>query len=543
MPKLYSYFCYIKTLLNGPLSNVVKTVQCIASSLALAILFGFLVASSNAMAWTLSAIPAESSSGDLGEKSQNLISSVQVYSKNSKIPLDAKPFSNNYDVQSGDAEWQYVTFGKPTVRAWVSSRFVAPDAGSSSRVLTTDRVNIRIEPSIDSRILGIVRRGGVLVPTGVLSNEYIQVYAPQSFVFALRVDNSDNTQNTAGITPDSRTKTDLPVQAIQKVDSQPSNQADIANIQISNQSQNSTPSTPFELPQSNRAVLSNEATVSRVVAPTSLPIQTGNSQVIAEVTPPTTDKADAGLGERLDKTSDRLVYKIAAGDSISLQVFGEPDLSAESLRVPLTGQVGFPLIGTINVAGMRIQQVEREVIRRLQSGYINNPKVSVTIAEYRPVFVKGAVRKVGQFQYTEGLTVAKLLLLAELKPSAKPDSVAITRDSILVAQNLSTDSNIQISPGDVISVDQGAGFSEQDDTAFVYLHGEVKKPGAYEFVRGLTVEKAIVLAGGFSLRASKKRISITREVPNQIEPTKLKKVKLYEPIQPGDIIDVGASWF
>ena len=77
------------------------------------------------------------------------------------------------------------------------------------------------------------------------------------------------------------------------------------------------------------------------------------------------------------------------------------------------------------------------------------------------------------------------------------------------------------------------------------MHGEVASPGEYKFRKGLTVEKAVVLAGGFTLRASRKKISITRYLDKDEaeEPDKFKRVKLYTPIQPGDVIDVGASWF
>ena len=77
------------------------------------------------------------------------------------------------------------------------------------------------------------------------------------------------------------------------------------------------------------------------------------------------------------------------------------------------------------------------------------------------------------------------------------------------------------------------------------MHGEVASPGEYKFRSGLTVEKAIVLAGGFTIRGSRKKISVTRydgKGTNE-EPEKVKKVKLYTEIKPGDVINVGATWF
>jgi len=96
----------------------------------------------------------------------------------------------------------------------------------------------------------------------------------------------------------------------------------------------------------------------------------------------------------------------------------------------------------------------------------------------------------------------------------------------------------------VITIGEELGVSE-DPTLFVYLHGEVVKPGEYLFRRGLTVEKAIVLAGGFTLRGSPRKIKVTRYTGQgkDQEPVKLKGVKLYTPIEPGDVIKIGARWF
>jgi polysaccharide export outer membrane protein len=73
----------------------------------------------------------------------------------------------------------------------------------------------------------------------------------------------------------------------------------------------------------------------------------------------------------------------------------------------------------------------------------------------------------------------------------------------------------------------------------IYINGEVKQPGGYEFQPGLTVDKAIALAGGFTDRAARKKIYITRsnDANTQI------KASLSNRIQPGDIIVIEQSFF
>jgi len=73
-----------------------------------------------------------------------------------------------------------------------------------------------------------------------------------------------------------------------------------------------------------------------------------------------------------------------------------------------------------------------------------------------------------------------------------------------------------------------------------YVHGAVKQPGGYSYEDGLTVQRAIALAGGFTERASKGKIDLAREE----DPDKpLKSVGLNAQVNPGDIVFVGESLF
>lgn len=72
-----------------------------------------------------------------------------------------------------------------------------------------------------------------------------------------------------------------------------------------------------------------------------------------------------------------------------------------------------------------------------------------------------------------------------------------------------------------------------------YISGEVKKPGGYSYRDGLTVERAVALAGGFSVRASMEKIKIEHEQSTNSS----MKVTLKNPVRPGDIITIGESFF
>ena len=73
-----------------------------------------------------------------------------------------------------------------------------------------------------------------------------------------------------------------------------------------------------------------------------------------------------------------------------------------------------------------------------------------------------------------------------------------------------------------------------------FVNGQVDKPGGYPFVPGLTVRKAISMAGGFKERASKEKINVIREDDVKGTP---QRVPLEALVQPGDIITVEESFF
>ncbi len=71
-----------------------------------------------------------------------------------------------------------------------------------------------------------------------------------------------------------------------------------------------------------------------------------------------------------------------------------------------------------------------------------------------------------------------------------------------------------------------------------FVNGRVKKPGGFAYQPGMTVQKAISLAGGFDTRADKDDIYLTRG-----ENGKDKKTTLETAVQPGDVITVERGFF
>jgi polysaccharide export outer membrane protein len=73
-----------------------------------------------------------------------------------------------------------------------------------------------------------------------------------------------------------------------------------------------------------------------------------------------------------------------------------------------------------------------------------------------------------------------------------------------------------------------------------FVQGEVNSPGSYSYEVGLTVRKAIALAGGLTERASQKKMYLTKALDasqNQI------KVSMDEKIAAGDVLQIKESFF
>lgn len=73
-----------------------------------------------------------------------------------------------------------------------------------------------------------------------------------------------------------------------------------------------------------------------------------------------------------------------------------------------------------------------------------------------------------------------------------------------------------------------------------FIHGEVAKPGGYSYQDGLTIDKAIAIAGGLTSRASKSNWLINRKINGKLTSV---SVNIDSVVQPDDIIKIEQSFF
>lgn len=148
-------------------------------------------------------------------------------------------------------------------------------------------------------------------------------------------------------------------------------------------------------------------------------------------------------------------YRLGAGDTISIIVFDEKDLSMEKVKLSDAGTISYPMLGEIRVLGLKVSDLQRKVTDELKGKYLVNPKVTVTIDEYRDVFVIGQVHKPGSFPYQHGLTVRKAVSVAGgFKDRAYTGAVSIIHEYQDKAAPIKSTLDTLVEPGDTITVEE-----------------------------------------------------------------------------------------
>ena len=110
-------------------------------------------------------------------------------------------------------------------------------------------------------------------------------------------------------------------------------------------------------------------------------------------------------------------YILGPNDRIRLKVYGESDITGE-YEINNTGQVSIPLAGHIKAAGSTTRQLEKAIASALAKGIVRDPRVNVEVAQYRPYYILGEVKKSGEYPYRHGLTVLDAVASAADSPIA-----------------------------------------------------------------------------------------------------------------------------
>lgn len=195
-------------------------------------------------------------------------------------------------------------------------------------------------------------------------------------------------------------------------------------------------------------------------------------------------------------------YIMGPGDTLVIQLYGKENL-AHSLVLNREGQIQFPQIGPVTLAGLTFSQAQK-VIEQIVSEQMIGVKASVTMGALRTirVFVLGEVKRPGSFTVgslatmtnalfaSGGITDVGSLRNIQLKRAGE---LITTLDLYTLLLNGDTSKDARLLPGDVIFVPP-LGKT-------VGITGQVKRPATYEIRDEATINTLISLSGGLTNNA------------------------------------------
>jgi len=159
-------------------------------------------------------------------------------------------------------------------------------------------------------------------------------------------------------------------------------------------------------------------------------------------------------------------YVLQKNDEITITVYGEDDLTTQT-RISKTGNIAFPLLGSLKIDGMTIDEATAEIRRLLDKDYIVNPQVRIMLMDYakQRITVLGQVKNPGELDLPVegGLDLLGAVAMAGgFTGIADPGRVRVRRnidgkDVILKvnAKDLEKNDNVKpflVEPGDTITV-------------------------------------------------------------------------------------------
>jgi polysaccharide export outer membrane protein len=220
-------------------------------------------------------------------------------------------------------------------------------------------------------------------------------------------------------------------------------------------------------------------------------------------------------------------YIVGPSDVLAIKVFDEIALSGE-FTVDNDGSITYPLLGRVAVGGLTVRDVEAQITKLLQGGFVRRPQVSIEIKTFRSksIYVLGEVRSPGRYSIEDQVTLLEVIANAGSLTSAAGNMIIIQRykdglvpTSMPDPSNTSAAEIMRVSYDDLKEGRLHSNILLQDgDTLFIpkaerfYVTGFVKTPGAFPLEPNMTVQQAIAVAGGLTERGSTRGLKILRKV-------------------------------
>lgn len=145
------------------------------------------------------------------------------------------------------------------------------------------------------------------------------------------------------------------------------------------------------------------------------------------------------------------LFRLGAGDTLRVTVFGEDDLSG-TFSLDEGGRLAMPLLGPIFLEGLSLEEAEKKLTKHLREGWLRYPQVALEVTSHRPFYILGEVRSPGAYPWTIGLSVIGAVALGGgFTYRADEDDIDVQRPSKTFHDAALTR---PVYPGDIIYVHQ-----------------------------------------------------------------------------------------
>ncbi len=204
-------------------------------------------------------------------------------------------------------------------------------------------------------------------------------------------------------------------------------------------------------------------------------------------------------------------YIIGPGDNIEVILFGKQNQEL-TLQVTREGEVYFPSIGPISVAGLTFDEMKKVLLQRINNQIIGvEASITLGVLKSIQVFVLGEAYQPGGYTISALSTLTNALFasggvkdngsLRKIKLNRKGETIVeFDLYDLLLSGDTSKDQRLQ--SGDVIfipTIERSVG-----------IDGEIRRPGIYELIDTETVKDLIKFSGGLTPLAHRSSAQIER---------------------------------
>jgi len=266
-------------------------------------------------------------------------------------------------------------------------------------------------------------------------------------------------------------------------------------------------------------------------------------------------------------------YRIGPEDVVTITIYaGGEEQHTSDVTVSAQGIMNAPFLGSVRAAGLTPSQLELQITKPLAKDYFVDPKVHVRIKEFHSInyYISGAIQSPGLYEMTSQASLLELIAkaggvsftagnVAFIMRSAashvmqgepiddvmsKSEPIKIDLRGLLERGDQSE--NPLLEAGDVIYIPPKQALRQS--ASKVYVEGEIRNPGLYDYQPGMTALSVCIMAGGFVKFSAPNRAKVIRKKGDEVEVIKINLYKVQEgkiadvELQAGDRVFIPESW-